>query len=122
VAKGLCRNEITYAKKMREIPVRNMFLEIIEWNIGVENNFSVSFGKSGKYMKNYISPELHEKILFTYPDHKSENIWHSLFLMAELFSEFANTFSQSLHFSYNKDEEKNVRKYLEHLNNETLNN
>jgi aminoglycoside 6-adenylyltransferase len=116
VGKGLCRNEITYAKEMLEIPVRKMFLKMIEWHIGIENNFSVSFGKSGKYMKNYISPELYEKILFTYPDHKPENIWHSLFLMAELFSEFAIKVSQSLHFSYIKIEENDVRKYLGELN------
>jgi aminoglycoside 6-adenylyltransferase len=115
VAKGLCRNEIIYAKEMLEIPVRNMFLKMTEWLIGVENNFSVSFGKSGKYMKNYLSPELYEKILLTYPDHRSENIWHSLFLMTELFSEFANIVSQSLHFSYNKIEENNVREYLRQL-------
>jgi aminoglycoside 6-adenylyltransferase len=115
VAKGLCRYEITYSKEMLEIPVRNMFLKMTEWLIGVENNFSVSFGKSGKYMKNYVSPELYEKILLTYPDHKAENIWRSLFLMTELFSEFANKISQSLHFSYNKIEEDNVIEYLEQL-------
>jgi aminoglycoside 6-adenylyltransferase len=115
VAKGLCRNEITYAKEMLEIPVRNMFLKMTEWLVGVENNFSVSFGKSGKYMKNYISPELYKKILFTYPDHRSENIWNSLFLMTKLFSEFADKVSQSLYFSYNKIEEYNVKEYLEQL-------
>ena len=120
VAKGLCRNEITYAKEMFEIPVRNMFFKMIEWFIGVENNFSVSFGKSGKYMKNYLSPGLYEKILFTYPDHKPENIWNSLFLMTELFSEFANKVSHSLHFNYNKEEENNVKKYLESLHKEQI--
>lgn len=121
VAKGLCRTEIIYAKEMLEIPVRNMFFKMTGWLIGVESNFSVSFGKSGKYMKNYISPEIYEKILFTYPDHKPENIWHSLFLMMELFSEFANKVSASLRFSYNQIEVNNVRKYLEQLRRETLN-
>jgi len=115
VSKGLRRNEITYSKEMLEIPVRNMFFKMIEWHVGIENNFSVSFGKSGKYMKNYISPKLYKKILFTYPDHKRENIWNSFFLMAELFSEFANKVSQSLRFSYNKIEEDNVKEYLEQL-------
>ncbi|HEY4876989.1 MAG TPA: aminoglycoside 6-adenylyltransferase, partial [Puia sp.] len=119
VAKGLCRTEIIYAKEMLEIPVRNMFLKMIEWYIGVENNFSTSFGKSGKYIKKYISTDLYEKTLMTYPDHKPENIWHSLFLMAKLFSEFANNVSHSLHFSYNKTEETNMREYLEQLHEQT---
>ena len=118
VAKGLCRNEITYAKEMLEIPLRKMFFKMIEWFIGVENNFSISFGKSGKNMKNYISPQLYEKILFTFPDHKPENIWNSLFLMTDLFSEFANEVSHSLQFSYNEEEENNVREYFKNLRNE----
>ena len=120
VAKGLCRNEITYAKEMFEIPVRKMFFKMIEWYIGIENNFSVSFGKSGKHMKNYLSPELYEKILFTYPDHKPESIWDSFFLMTDLFSEFANKVSHPLHFNYNKEEEKNVKEYLEKLHKEKI--
>ncbi|HLY70377.1 MAG TPA: aminoglycoside 6-adenylyltransferase [Puia sp.] len=115
VAKGLCRSEITYAKEMLEIPVRNMFNKMIEWLVGVENNFSVSIGKSGKYMKNYASPELYEKNLCTYPDYKPANIWRSLFLMAELFGEIASKVSVFLHVKYNKEEEDNVRKYLEQL-------
>ncbi len=118
VAKGLCRNEIVYAKEMFEVPVRKMFFKIIEWKIGIENAFSVSFGKSGKYMKNYFAKELFEKILLTYPDHQGENIWNALFLMTELFSAFANEISRELQFKYNKEDEFNVRSYLKQLFNE----
>ena len=54
VAKGLLRNEITYAKEMQETVVRPMFMKIIEWYIGIETNFSVSFGKAGKFMKTHL--------------------------------------------------------------------
>jgi aminoglycoside 6-adenylyltransferase len=112
VAKGLCRDEITYAKEMLEIPVRSMFLRMIEWHVGAENNYSVCFGKSARFMKNYISPELYEKILYTYPDWRCENIWTSLFLMTGLFSEIAKKVQHSLQFSYKGEEENNARKYL----------
>ena len=39
VAKGLLRREITYAKEMLENPVRQMFMKIIEWYIGINTNF-----------------------------------------------------------------------------------
>jgi len=43
VAKGLLRNEISFAKAMLETVVRPMYMKIIEWYIGTETNFSVSF-------------------------------------------------------------------------------
>src|SRR4030095_10560379 len=48
VAKGISRNEITYAREMLETVVRPMFMKIVEWYIGTETNFSVAFGKGGK--------------------------------------------------------------------------
>jgi len=115
VAKGLWRNEITYAKEMLEIPVRRMFLKIIEWYIGINTEFTVSFGSGGRNMKHYISPDLYNRILSTYPDGNINNIWNSLFLMTEIFSQLANKIAQTINFRYNKGEELNVRDYLKQI-------
>ena len=112
VAKGLLRNEITYAKVMQETVVRPMFMRIIEWYIGVETNFSVSFGKGGTFMKTVLPDSLNEKILSTYSDHQVENNWKSLFAMTELFGQLAKIVANKLNFQYNTDEEKNVKYYL----------
>lgn len=112
VAKGLLRNEITYAKEMQEIVVRPMFMKIIEWYIGAETNFLVSFGKAGKFMKAYLPGTLYEEILSTYSDHQPENNWKSFFTMAELFGQLAKIVANKLDFQYNNDEEKNVKYYL----------
>lgn len=115
VAKGIWRNEIIYAKKMLEIPVREMFLKIIEWYIGVETGFTVSFGKAGRNIKHYVNPDLYNKILSTYPNSEINNIWNSLFTMAELFSELADKIAQAFNFTYNKNEERNVTNYLKRV-------
>lgn len=47
VAKGLLRNEITYSKGMLETVVRPMFMKVIEWKVGIENDFNISFGRQG---------------------------------------------------------------------------
>jgi aminoglycoside 6-adenylyltransferase len=115
VAKGLVRNEITYAKQMLETVVRPMFMKMIEWYIGTETKFSVSFGKYGKFSKNYIADKTYQKILKTYSDHQLENNWNALFLMTELFGEFAVSVSTKMSFSYNLREEENVSNYLRGL-------
>jgi len=115
VAKGLWRKEITYAKEMLEIPVRTMFLKMIEWHIGVEHDFAVSFGKAGRNMKKYINAELYETVLATYPDSDPRNIWNALFLMTGLFSQLARKTAEALKFEYNKQEEENVVEYLKRV-------
>ena len=112
VAKGLWRNEIIYAKQMLEVTVRKMFLKIIEWYIGTETGFTVSFGNNGKNMQQLISTDLYEKVLSTYPDSSIENIWDSLFQMTELFHDLAKKIAKRMNFNYNEDEAHNVIEYL----------
>jgi len=111
VAKGISRNEITYAREMLETVVRPMFMKIVEWYIGTETNFSVAFGKGGKFMCRHLPAELYSKILLTYSDHHAENNWKSLFLMVELFGQLARDIATKLKFQYNP-EEKNAIVYL----------
>lgn len=112
VGKGLWRNEITYAKETMEIPVRTMFLKIIEWYIGMATDFTVSFGKGGRNMKRHLDPNLYNKVLLTYPDSNIENNWNALFLMMQLFDELANKIAESMNFSYDQTEANNVTEYL----------
>jgi len=115
VGKGLCRKQIPYAKEMMEIPVRTMFLKIIEWYIGTNTDFTVSFGKGGRNMTGYISSDLYNRILSTYADSNVDNIWNSLFLMADLFDDLANKIAKSMSFNYNATEAKNVTEYLKRI-------
>lgn len=115
VSKGLFRDEVTYAKEMMDIPVRSMFFKMIEWYIGVLTDFTVSFGKGGRYMAKYLSPELYSKILSTYPDISTENIWKALFIMTQLFDELAREIAADMDFDYNKDEVINVTTYLKEM-------
>ena len=121
VAKGLLRNEITYTKEMLETVVRPMFMKIIEWKIGSENNFSVSFGKAGKFINKYLTKYDYEKILKTYSDYEIENNWQSLFCMTEIFGQFAIELSEKLNFNYNIIEQRNTIDYLKKLHSEQKN-
>jgi aminoglycoside 6-adenylyltransferase len=111
VAKGLWRDEVIYAKQMLEVPVRTMFLKILEWHIGTQTDFTTSFGK-GRNIKKYVSATLYEQILSTYPDSKTGNIWNALFIMTALFSDLAKNVAQTMDFQYNEEEGQRVTKYL----------
>ncbi len=112
VAKGLVRKEITYAKAMMDGPVRKMFMQMLEWHIGVKTDFSVSFGKDGKFIQQHVSPGLYKKILSTYPDFEIDHIWDSLFMMTSLFLELSNEVQRHLNFQASDKEFVNVISYL----------
>jgi len=117
VAKGLLRNQVTYAREMLETVVRPMFMKMIEWKIGVENNFSVAFGKAGKFMSGYLAKDYYGNILLTYADAGIENNWKALFVMTELFVTASNEVSLKLRFQLNRSEQQNTIGYLKDLYN-----
>ena len=112
VAKGLARNQIIYAKYMMEGPVRVMFLKMVEWSIGIEKDFNVDVGMSGKYIKDHVSPILYSKILRTYSDYQVENNWSAIFVMTEIFSDLAKKVAGTLSFHYDSTEEANTLSWL----------
>lgn len=121
VAKGLMRNEITYSKEMLETVVRPMFMNVVAWYIGVETDFSVSAGKSGRFIKRFLPAGLYDDILKTYSDHILENNWQSLFLMMDIFGKLSRYLSGKLKFKYVASEEENVVAYLDQLYKEKAN-
>lgn len=108
VAKGLKREELIYAKDMMENVVRPMFLKIIEWKIGADNNFKVSTGKSGKFIVKYLDHQFYNSILATYSDSIMDNNWKALFLMMDIFKEEQYNLADVLHLQTNSKEIKNA--------------
>lgn len=58
---------------------------LLEWEIGIEHNFSVSAGKSSKYFKKYLPEDKYRQFLATYSIAEIESIWNSVFGMCGLF-------------------------------------
>lgn len=117
IAKGLKRNEIIYAKAMLENVVRPMFLKMIEWRIGFENNFSVSIGKSGKFLEQYLDKPFYNLILQTYSDSVIDNNWKSLFLLMDIFQDEQGKCAKNLELKYNSMEAENAKNYVKKMEN-----
>jgi len=112
VAKGIARDELSYAMNMYNLIVRNMLHKMIEWHIGIENNFSVSAGKDGRYFKRYLPPELYEEYRKTYSDSNYKNLWDAVFTACDLFHTIAIKVADYLGVEYNQSDEDGMMKYL----------
>ncbi len=114
VAKGIAREELSYVMEMNYI-VRGMLIKMLEWYIGVENNFAVSAGKNGKYFKKYLPAEIYERFAKTYSDADYEHIWEATLEMLYLFGDVAREVAELLQFTYDEEEEQGIERYMKQV-------
>lgn len=114
VAKGLWRDEIPYVLDMLDFNIRPMLKRLIEWKIGIDYEFSISAGKSCKYMKT-LSPEYYQRFLKTYAIAEREAIWQAVFTMCDLLNEIAQWLADKLMYRYNREEAENCMQYLKDI-------
>ncbi|WP_167954863.1 aminoglycoside 6-adenylyltransferase [Anaerosporobacter faecicola] len=116
LAKGLWREEITYVQDMTNFVVRKQLERILAWKVGIVTDFSVSVGKSAKYMNRWLEKEIYENYLRTYFIADVEAAWKSIFIMCDLFDKMAIEVANDLEYSYNHEEAKMARTFLEDVN------
>jgi aminoglycoside 6-adenylyltransferase len=115
VAKGLWRDELTYAKDMMDSAVREQLMKMLVWYFGIKSGFKKAPGKLGKYIKAEVEPEIWSELEHTYSDSSFENIWESLFTMGSLFRRLAKAVASSFGFQYPQRDDDNVSAYLRRI-------
>ena len=112
VAKGIVRDELSYAMKQYNEYVRNMLVQMLKWYVGAENNFLVSAGKEGKYFKKFLPDEMYESFRRTYSDADYEHLWAAVAEMISLFETAAKHVASQLGFTYQEEERKAIEDYI----------
>jgi len=115
VAKGLWREEITYAKYMLDQFVREQLMKMLTWHIGLKTQFLRNLGKYGKYFKQYLEPELWDMLLETYSDASYSNTWEALHTMCDLFRIMALPVAEHFGFAYPHGDDERVLAHLNHV-------
>ena len=112
IAKGLWRNEVTYAQDMLNFVVRKQLEAVLAWKIGALTDYSVSIGKSGKYMDRWLTPEEWQAYLDTYCSADASDMWRSVEIMCALFRDTSEWVAEKNGFRFNKSEADNSLFYL----------
>lgn len=115
VAKGLWRAEITYAKGMLDEIIRPQLMKMLVWQVGIDTGFARNPGKCGKYLKNYLAPELWAMLEKTYSDAGYENTWEALYTMGDLFRIAARQVAAHFGFAYPEEDDRRVSAHLRHV-------
>jgi aminoglycoside 6-adenylyltransferase len=115
VAKGLWRDELTNARHMMDDAVREQLMKMLTWYVGVKTRFSRSPGKYGKYIKQFLEPELWAMLEQTYPDANYEHTWDALLVMGELFRRTAAVVADHFGYEYSRGDDERVTAHLRYV-------
>jgi aminoglycoside 6-adenylyltransferase len=114
-AKGLWREEITYAKYIFDLYVREQLIKMLAWYIGMKTQFSKCPGKLGKYFEKYLEPELWDLLMKTYAGPGYEDTWDALLATGELFRITATAVAEHFGFEYPSGDDQRVSAHLRHV-------
>lgn len=115
IAKGLWREEIPYVQDMTNFIVRKQLEKMLSWKVGIITEFSVSVGKSAKYMYKWLDKGDWESYLATYLSSNIEEIWENVMRMCDLFENTAIFVGKELGYEYNSLEGRKAKEFLKHV-------
>lgn len=114
-AKALWRGELTNAKHIQDVYVREQLMKMLTWYFGIKTDFKKAPGKAGKYIKADVEPEVWTELEKTYANADFEHIWESLFTMGSLFRRLAQAVAAHFDFEYIQQEDDNVTAFLRRI-------
>lgn len=112
ISKGLCREELYYAKYAFDVLVMNMFIKMLNWKIAADHLFQVTTGSHSKYLKRYLSEEEMSRFQAIFPSGEYEDIWNKLFIMYDYFAELEAYVAEKLGYSITIEETERVRQFI----------
>jgi aminoglycoside 6-adenylyltransferase len=115
VAKGLWRDELTYARYMLDVHMRGEMMKMLVWYFGVQTGFQKSPGKLGKHLKGQIDDELWALLEHTFADANLEHCWEALFAMGDLFRRVAQPVARKFGFIYPEGDDQRVSEYIRRI-------
>jgi aminoglycoside 6-adenylyltransferase len=114
IAKGLWRQEITYAKHMHHY-AHNELMKMLAWNFSVQSNFQNNPGKFGKNLQSCLQPEMWQMLVQTYADASYKNTWQALFASTDLFRIISRSVAEFYGYPYPEQDDRRVTAHLHHV-------
>ncbi len=115
VAKGLWRNEVTYAHLFLDEYKRSQLMKMLTWYFGVKTGFTRAPGKAGKAMKPVLGDALWQQLEATYASARPDDSWQALLAMDDLFRQVAQAVAEAFGFSYPLEDDQRVSAFARHV-------
>lgn len=110
VVKALNRDEMFFEKFM-EIELQRKIHKLLEWYIGIKNDFKVNTGLQGRYFKKYLTKEEWQMVLKTYAGSNKKECMGALLSSFDLVSYLGRYICDKLGFKYPNKHEQDMLDY-----------
>lgn len=110
VVKSLIRGELFFEKYMESV-LQMKLRKLIEWYIGVKNDFKVNTGLYGRYFKRFLTEEEWDMLLQTYPNGQVATCSDALIATYEFVHYLGTFIAKALDFHYPKAHEQAMLQY-----------
>lgn len=118
VPKYLWRDELPFAKFQLDNIMRYHFLhKVIDWYIGLKNNWDVETGALGKKYKALLDDKTWQEFEASYGGGGVEENWNALLNSTALFRRLANEICEELGYDYPKEVDDKVMKFCRDIMN-----
>ena len=115
IPKTIWREHLPLLKSYIEGWLRMPVQLMLSWEIGIKTGFDKSIGSNGKYLENLLEPEKWNQYSQTYVGSSYEDIWDSIFLFYELFTQSAAFVANEYDFIYPEENASKVLSFLNHV-------
>lgn len=115
LAKGLWRGRVIQVQELFNQVIRGALLQMMDWYIGCRYGFKVNPGKMGSFYRQFLEPEVYEKLLATYPSASLPKIWEAVYAAMDLFRTAAKYIAAELGYTYPETWDANVTAYMQHV-------
>ncbi|MFC1735917.1 aminoglycoside 6-adenylyltransferase [Candidatus Hydrogenedentota bacterium] len=116
VPKCLWRDELPFAASMLGQAVRDNYLRtIIEWFIGLQNDWSVNTGVRGRKFKRHLDGKTWSEYESTFAGPGIEENWEAFFNAVDLFRKLARAVGKSLDYEYPSQVDREMTEYYSRI-------
>lgn len=115
IPKNIWREQLPLLKSYTEGWLRVSVHLMLSWEIGIKTGFTKSIGAGDKYLQKFLEPEKWEQYSQTYVDSDYENIWDSIFIFYDIFTQTAAFVANEYDFVYPEDNASKVLTFLNHV-------
>jgi len=116
VAKSLRRDELFHARYMLDHVVRySCLLPVIEWYIGMKNNWKVGTNKAGRWIKPYLPGDIWLLCEKTFPGPGPSENRDAMKTMVVLFGKLARLVGKGLGYPYSGDQEREILAFMDRI-------
>lgn len=120
ISKGLCREELYYTRYHYEVIALKMFMKMLNWKIGIDNNFCVTTGSSSKNLKHFLTRVEMKRVQDIFPNGEFEDIWNKLLKMYDHFDELAKIVATHFKYIHDVDETSRVKAFITNRRKENI--